>query len=153
MLRTWCRDEGNRIGKKEKPNCQVFATKAPASPVRTSELEWHISIVLSRSQRSGGEGGFTAYRFQSLDVSCSWGGNVDLSRVVLFGQWYFLEGDSAKTPPAIGRTGYWSWSRDEGWHCRDGTIASLTVSKFQCFFLFKGKDRNVYLIEWSCCLR
>lgn len=85
MLRTWCRDEGSRIGKKEKPNCQVFATKTPTSPVRTSELEWHISIVLSRSQRSGGEGGFTAYGFQSLDVSCSWGRNVDLSGVVLFG--------------------------------------------------------------------
>lgn len=41
--------EERRVGKKEKSDCKVFATKTPASTVRTCEIESHISIVLSGS--------------------------------------------------------------------------------------------------------
>ena len=53
--------EGRRVGKKEKSDCKVFATKTPASTVRIAyqycELELHISIVLSGSWGDVWEGG------------------------------------------------------------------------------------------------
>lgn len=49
--------EGRRVGKKEKSDCKVLATKTPASPVRTCELESDISIVLFGSWGEVSEGG------------------------------------------------------------------------------------------------